>query len=302
MVWSVEAVVVRRVLVVGHRENRESEMRTLSENLTGEQVAEYHQNGSLCLRGFFSPSEIEEIREAFMEQAKEGPVPNLSDTIPNLATTDPLARYPRMLHPHRHPELQVGPLALRYLLDARMERVLRPLMQDEPIAAQSMFYFKPPGARGQALHQDNFYLRVLPGTCIGAWLAIDNATPENGGLVIVPRSHQLEILCPTSADLKTSFVSDRVLVPEGYQEQPLRLNAGDMLLFHGNLIHGSYPNTSKTEFRRAFICHYIPRQSLEASHWFSPFHTFDGNQITVKEAEGGGPCGVVQTRIEAWNA
>ena len=181
----------------------------------------------------------------------------------------------------------VGSLSLRYLLDARMESVLRTLLEDEPIAAQTMFYFKPPGARGQALHQDNFYLRVAPGTCIGAWLAIDNATPENGGLFVVPKSHQLDIICPTIADLSQSFVSDRVLVPAGYQEASLSLNAGDMLFFHGNLIHGSYPNNSKTLFRRAFICHYIPRSSLEASHWFNPLLSFDGRQVTVHEAEGG---------------
>ena len=35
--------------------------------------------------------------------------------------------------------------------------------EEEVLSAQSMFYFKPPGARGQALHQDNFYLRVEPG-------------------------------------------------------------------------------------------------------------------------------------------
>ena len=266
-----------------------------------EQVENYHQKGFLLLRGFFTEAEVAEIREAFMEQGKDGPVLNLSDTIPNASPQDPLARYPRMLHPHRHPELSVGGISMRYLLDARMEVVLRALFEEEPIAAQSMFYFKPPGARGQALHQDNYYLRVKPATCIGAWLAVDDATPENGGLVVVPDSHHLDMICPTSADISRSFVSDQVTVPEEYEELPLTLRAGDMLFFHGNLIHGSYPNESKTQFRRAFICHYIPRQSLEASHWFSPFHTFDGTMVTVQEAEGGGPCGTVQTRIEAWN-
>ncbi len=268
--------------------------------ISPEQVSEYDRNGFLLFKGFFDPAEVAELRNAFMQQAEHGPVPNLSDTIPNLSPDDPLSRYPRMLHPHRHHELPVGALSLRYLLDTRLETILRALFEDDPIAAQTMFYFKPPGARGQALHQDNFYLRVKPGTCIGAWLAIDDATPENGGLVIVPQSHRLEILCPTSADITRSFVTDQVLVPEEFTELPLHLNAGDMLFFHGNLIHGSYPNESQTKFRRAFICHYIPRQSLEASHWFDPFFTFQGTQISVHEAEGGGPCGTVQTRNEAW--
>jgi len=59
-------------------------------------------------------------------------------------------------------------LALRYLLDDRLEDVLTDLFGEEPLAAQSMLYFKPPGAKGQALHQVNFYLKVEPGICIAA--------------------------------------------------------------------------------------------------------------------------------------
>ena len=46
--------------------------------------------------------------------------------------------------------------------------------------------FKPPGARGQAFHQDNYYLLVQPYTCVAAWLAVDRSWPENGGLQVCP--------------------------------------------------------------------------------------------------------------------
>ena len=55
---------------------------------------------------------------------------------------------------------------MRYMLDSRIEGILTELMGDSPLAVQSMFYFKPPGARGQDFHQDNFYLKVKPGTCM----------------------------------------------------------------------------------------------------------------------------------------
>jgi hypothetical protein len=38
----------------------------------------------------------------------------------------------------------------------------------EAYAAQSMYYYKPPGAKGQGMHQDNFYLLASPATCIAA--------------------------------------------------------------------------------------------------------------------------------------
>ena len=118
---------------------------------------QFARDGFLIVRQLFSPAEVAEIRDAFMEQAKNGPVEGLSDGhYKNGDPTDPLAFYPRMMHPHRHADLPVGPLAMRYMLDRRIEAILTGLMGEEPVAGQSMFYFKPPGARGQELHQDNY--------------------------------------------------------------------------------------------------------------------------------------------------
>src|SRR5438552_15310787 len=119
----------------------------------------FRQDGFLLMRGFFSPEETSELRDAFMAASPDGPVLGLSEIKASYGPDDPLARWPRMMHPHRHPELSIGPLAMRRMLDRRIESVLRALFGEEPVAAQSMFYFKPPGARGQDLHQDNFYLR-----------------------------------------------------------------------------------------------------------------------------------------------
>ena len=62
------------------------------------------------------------------------------------------------------------------------------------------------------------------------------------------------------------------------------------MFFNGSVIHGSYPNTSKDSFRRAFICHYVPRASAELSQ---SYHTiaFDGTPVTIPPAQGGGACG-----------
>jgi ectoine hydroxylase-related dioxygenase (phytanoyl-CoA dioxygenase family) len=180
---------------------------------------------------------------------------------------------------------------MRYMLDRRIEAILAGLMGEEPVAGQSMFYFKPPGARGQELHQDNYYLRVKPGTCYAAWLAVDDADQENGGMLVVPGSGDHTVACPEKADPTRSFTSDYVPVPPGLEAVPTDLAAGDVLFFNGSVIHGSYPNTSKDRFRRAFICHYVPRASAELSPGYVPF-AFDGSRVQIAPATGGGPCGV----------
>jgi ectoine hydroxylase-related dioxygenase (phytanoyl-CoA dioxygenase family) len=261
--------------------------------LNEEQLRQFDEQGYLVLRNLLSPEEVADIRETFMAEADKGPVPGLFEASNSFSPDDPLARYPRMMHPHRHPDKPVGPLSLRYLLDRRFEAALTGLFGEEAVAAQTMFYFKPPGARGQAPHQDNFYLRVHPGTCMAAWVAIDDADEENGGLVVVPGSHRYEVFCPDTADLERSFTSHFVKTPEGLSEVQLRLKAGDVLFFNGSLIHGSNPNASRDRFRCAFICHYVPKSSAETSRFYRPLLQFNGKEAFVEDATGGGPCGTV---------
>jgi hypothetical protein len=259
------------------------------------EMHQFHRDGFAAARGLFSPTEVAEIRDTFMNVTKDGPVPGISeirDKGPEaFALEDPLSRWPRMMHPHLHPESPVGPISLNVLLDARLEAILRELMDEEPLAVQSMFYFKPPGARGQSLHQDNFYLKVQPGTCMAAWLAIDDADEENGGMVCVPGTADMEVVCPERADANLFFSTEYVAPPDGRQPVPVNLNAGDVLFFNGSLIHGSYPNRSKTRFRRSFIAHYVPASTKELSRWYDVPLSFDQQRHQIPNAIGGGPCG-----------
>ena len=60
--------------------------------------------------------------------------------------------------PHRFDET-----SLQWMIDARLNEWMTSILGREPYAVQTMFYFKPPGARGQALHQDQFYSARRPG-------------------------------------------------------------------------------------------------------------------------------------------
>jgi phytanoyl-CoA hydroxylase len=254
---------------------------------------QFLKDGFLVKRAFYSLEEVEVMNQVFMDESKDGPVPGLSDAIKAISPNDPLARYPRMMNPHRHPDKEVGKIALEFMLEGRLEPVLRDLFEDEPIGAQTMFYFKPPGARGQALHQDNFYLRVKPGTCMAAWLALDVTDVENGGMMVVPGSHTLEVVCPEDADLTQSFSKNFVAVPEGMEAVHVEMQPGDLLFFNGSLIHGSPPNSSKDRFRRSLIAHYIPAACEEVATWYRPLVRFNRDEVQKEFVDDGGPCGVM---------
>lgn len=259
---------------------------TTERTLSDEQIAQYERDGFLVVRNMLPIEEAAALREHFMAMHARGVPGYYEPPAEEEAGGDILKRYPRIMHPHR-----VDDLSKNYMLDARLENVLRDLFDEEPLAAQSMLYFKPPGARGQALHQDDFYLRTAPGDCMAAWVPLDDADEENGGLFVVPGSHKTEIQCPHVADLTRSFTTEEVDVPAGMEPVPVELQAGDVLFFNGSVIHGSYPNTSSQRFRCAFICHYVGHSTTEMSAGYYPLHTFAGETLERGKVDGGGPCG-----------
>lgn len=266
--------------------------------VTQDKIAQYERDGFLVVRGLFSRDEAASLGEHFMamhQQAldPDNPLHQHYQPVPwENAEGNLLKFYPRMMMPHRFDDL-----SWRYMLDDRFHSILAALFADEPVAAQSMFYFKPPGARGQALHQDNFYLKVKPGNCLAAWVAIDDGDRENGGMSIVPGSHVIGIQCPGPADPEKYFTSEYVAPPEGMAAIAVDLAAGDVLFFNGSVIHGSEPNSSRDRFRRAFICHYVPQSSTEVSDWYFPLVTFEGRDDERAPSRDGGPCGTAEQEL-----
>ncbi|GAB2872354.1 phytanoyl-CoA dioxygenase family protein [Streptomyces deserti] len=250
--------------------------------LTRAGLRRYQEDGFTVVRGLFGSGEIDRLCAEFAALHAAGPVPGHFEPVPS---ADPLRACPRVMHPH-----EINDLARSVLLDARLRGVLEVLLGEEVLAAQSMFYFKPPGARGQALHQDNFYLRVEPGTCVAAWIACDVIDRENGGLEVVPGTHRMDLFCPEEADAELSFAREYVPPPPGLSPVPVDMAPGDVLFFNGSLVHGSQPNRSADRFRRSFIGHYVGRSAERIGAYYRTL-TMSGERVRLPESEGAGPCG-----------
>ena len=251
-----------------------------------EHIEQFRREGYVIARGLFSKQEADFYIDHYMRLREASSYPgDFSGVDPT--SNDPLKRYPRMIHMHRWDEV-----SLKWLIDPRLNAWLTALLGKEPYAAQTMLYFKPPGARGQALHQDNFYLRVHPGTCMAAWMALDPCDEENGCLMVVPGTHNLPILCTIPADTTESFTNIAVPVPKDLPIVPAVMEPGDVLFFNGSLVHGSYPNRSANRFRRALIGHYATGDAQKIAQFYQPLLRMDGTEVTIEVSEGGGPCGV----------
>lgn len=247
----------------------------------------YDQLGVIQLRGLLDAEETARIRDVFTTQVETDPSYGHSDHVPD---GDILQRYPRMVHPHRHPGIEAGQIAADLMLDRRIFDVVENLI-GPAFAAQSMFYFKPPSARGQAMHQDNLFLQAHPETCLAAWIAVDDCDADNGGLMVAPGSHRIQILCLEPADQDESFTAQQVPVPDDVEVVQTEMKAGDVLFFHGSLVHGSKANSTEERFRRSLIFHYIPQASVEVAQFYDPLITPTGEEVSIAAASDGGACG-----------
>ena len=61
--------------------------------------------------------------------------------------------------------------------------------------------------------------------------------------------------------------------------------------FNGQVVHGSFPNTSADRFRRALIGHYIAGEARQVAKYYHPIFRMDGSEVDLGISEGGDLCG-----------
>jgi hypothetical protein len=107
---------------------------------------------------------------------------------------------------------------------------------------------------------------------ISVWIAIFDATIENGCLQVVPGSHRGELAVHCNYDEgKRKYSQIGIpgsLIPANQRPVPMR--AGDALLFHKKLMHSSLPNKSNG-IRWSFDLRYQPIGEPTGRAWLPGF-------------------------------
>ncbi len=105
------------------------------------------------------------------------------------------------------------------------------------------FLTKVPGAVGSLmLHQDWNYVNETNFNSATIWCPLVDVTIENGAMFVIKRSHKFFKLI-RSATFPTARISGDGKLKQAIT--PVSLKAGQALIFHQSLWHGSYPNLSK---------------------------------------------------------
>ena len=120
----------------------------------------------------------------------------------------------------------------------------------------SQFIFKNPRAWGQPWHQDSFYFPFEPARpIVGLWLAVTEATLENGCLHILAGSHR-EPVHEHIPDRRpgANYGYMEIVDHDMHAQSPVLMQPGDLLVFDSHLMHRSTDNVSHG-IRAAMVFH-----------------------------------------------
>lgn len=181
---------------------------------------------------------------------------------------------------------KVSPLYAEIIRQPLITGAIRELMDSTPIRIwHDQIISKPPGDNAHfQCHHDFYFWPLDRPTMITCWLALDDATPENGCMHVVPGSHRDPRFQPPDCDLSADIHLSPVPMGEGepgslYKEartygventSPVRLKAGECM-FHHCLNYHLTPHNITDLQRRAFVMIFMPDGTLY-KHAQSPNH------------------------------
>jgi ectoine hydroxylase-related dioxygenase (phytanoyl-CoA dioxygenase family) len=109
-------------------------------------------------------------------------------------------------------------------------------------------FYKPPRHPGVVTwHQDySYWTRAYPAGHVTCWIALDDATVDNGCVHYVPGSHRWGLLPKISLTKEMDALAE-FLEPDqaaAFKPEPMEVKAGSCLFHHSHTVHGSYGNRS----------------------------------------------------------
>ncbi len=223
-------------------------------------IAEFYaRNGYYVLEDGFSTAEIQALRDETVRICA-GEVGDVGGRLPGETDDELLRRYLCIHFPHK-----ISGLMYDALSQTKMVEALTAMIGPNVKCMQSMLFVKAAGKPGQAWHQDEDYIPTRDRSLCGAWIAMDDATTENGCLWIIPGSHKPGILWDQQwhADKRFDCALESINFPYADEDAiPVEVKAGAVVFFNGYTLHRSLPNCAKSGYRRALVNHYMSAESF----------------------------------------
>ncbi len=231
--------------------------------MTPDAVDHFREQGFLIAEDALSPDEVAALTAdtTAICRGDHGTYDGYAGPHDGQPDADVLRQYHCIHFPHKCSPTMRDALAHPAIVEA-LTRVIGPDVK----CMQSMLFIKAAGKPGQAWHQDEDYIPTRDRSLTGAWIALDDATVENGCLWVIPGSHRPGVLWPQRFQDHRDFDCAQESHGFPYTDDdavPVEVKAGSILFFNGYLLHRSLPNrAAEGTYRRVLVNHYMSASSL----------------------------------------
>ncbi len=228
----------------------------MNTQVTAQQIAFYQDNGFLILENFLTPAEVEEIIAAVSEAVSQmGKQKVAGDGNKELVEGESF--YDKVFV-QRLNLWKINPTIKKYFLDPALGEMLCKLTGAAGMRVwHDQTLQKQPWANPTAWHLDNPYWSFHSRQAISIWVALDEATLQNGCMYYLPGSHKLARY--DNVDIGQNMDALFEYYPEFRTIEPVAavMKPGDAGFHNGLTAHGAGPNMTP-RWRRAMTCAYMP--------------------------------------------
>lgn len=240
--------------------------------MTAEAGHFYQDHGFLVLLEAASQVEVDALNAEATQicRGRRGVVRGIATDTESETDLEVMRRYLCIHYPHKVSQVMLETIAHPVAVEV-LTQVIGPNVK----CMQSMLFIKASGKPGQAWHQDEDFIPTRDRSLTGAWMALDDATVQNGCLWVIPGSHKHGVLWPmvVQNDARFDCTNESQFFPYSDDDAvAVEVPAGSIVFFNGYLLHRSLPNFAPTGFRRSLVNHYMSAESL------LPWHSFEAGQ------------------------
>ncbi len=243
--------------------------------LSPEQIAQYGTDGFLIIEDFLSQQELETWRTALDEAVEKRAGNKMPDRKEVFGKGDDADKsYFENVFDQLINLWQDNEKMRAVMLDERIGKMAAQLANVDGIRIwHDQALIKKPWANPTSWHLDTPYWSFADRRALSIWVALDDATYENGCLFFIPGSYQ-----------KTTFENPGIgknmgeifkVYPDfkNSKSVPALMKAGSCSFHNGLTIHGAHANMTPG-FRRAMTCAFMPDGN-----------TFNGTQNILNDAQ-----------------
>lgn len=225
------------------------------ELLTSEQKAEFHERGFLHYGRVMTEEQTDALRERMFEVI-EGRSKGKAESVSGWGDKRKVIQIVNIW--------EADDLFRAHLYNPTITQIVSELMDTDTVRVwHDQVQFKPPLIGGPTdWHQDHPYWPIIqPADLISAWVALEDATIENGAMSMVARSHLWGQYDGGTIGINADYspAYDPAFVPEGETVEvvPCEVVAGGVVFHHCRTWHGAPANHSDRP-RPAIAVHYMP--------------------------------------------